>query len=84
MAFYRGLWKILEKHKIVTRRRSTQSVWIIDDEPIAREIHEHAIRYGLDIEARRAHMAARGNALLAAKHTVRARAEFLLRESIPC
>jgi hypothetical protein len=46
MAFYRGLWKILQDHKIVTKGRSTQSVWIIDDEAIAREIHEHALQYG--------------------------------------
>jgi hypothetical protein len=46
MAFYRGLWKILEEHEIVTGRRSTQSVWIIDDEKIARHIYEHAVKYG--------------------------------------
>jgi hypothetical protein len=42
MAFYRGLWKILEENRIVRSGKSTQSVWIIDDEKIARQIHEHA------------------------------------------
>jgi len=46
MAFYRGLWAILKKHEIVTSK-STQSVWIIDDEEIAREIHGHANSYGV-------------------------------------
>ncbi len=46
MAFYRGLWKILEENRIVRSGKSTQSVWIIDDERIARQIHEHAIQYG--------------------------------------
>jgi alkyl hydroperoxide reductase subunit AhpC len=46
MAFYRGLWGILREHNIVTGGRSTQSVWIIDEEKIARQIHEHALKYG--------------------------------------
>lgn len=46
MAFYRGLWAILEENSIVSSGRSTQSVWIIDDEKIARRIHDHALRYG--------------------------------------
>jgi len=46
MAFYRGLWKILEENRIVRSGKSTQSVWIIDDEKIARQIHDHAVRYG--------------------------------------
>ena len=35
MAFYRGLWRILEENEIVSSGRSTQSVWIFDDEKIA-------------------------------------------------
>lgn len=46
MAFYRALWKILKEHKIVTRSRSTMSVWILDSEEIAREIHNLACKYG--------------------------------------
>ncbi len=46
MAFYRGLWKIMAAHRIPKSGRSTQSVWIIDDEQIAREIHDHASTYG--------------------------------------
>lgn len=45
-AFYRALHDILESRKIVTGKRSTQSVWIIDDEEIAREIHTLASSYG--------------------------------------
>ena len=46
MAFYRGLWGILKEFEIVTGKRSTQSVWIVDNEVIARRIHEHALNYG--------------------------------------
>jgi hypothetical protein len=46
MAFYRGLWAILKENSIMSSGRSTQSVWIIDDEKIARRIHDHALRYG--------------------------------------
>jgi hypothetical protein len=45
-AFYRALHEILESRKIKTGKRSTQSVWIIDDEEIAREIHNLASSYG--------------------------------------
>jgi hypothetical protein len=44
-AFYRALHEILEAHDI-TADRSTQSVWIIDSEEIAGEIHALACRYG--------------------------------------
>jgi hypothetical protein len=46
MAFYRGLWAILDENNISRSGRSTQSVWIIDSEKIARRIRDHAIRYG--------------------------------------
>ena len=46
MAFYRGLWEILREFNIVTGKRSTQSVWIIDNEKIARRIHQHALGFG--------------------------------------
>lgn len=46
MAFYRGLWRIMREHGITKSGRSTQSVWIIDDEQIARQIHDHASGYG--------------------------------------
>jgi hypothetical protein len=46
MSFYRGLWAILEDNKIIRSGRSTQSVWIIDDEKIARRIHDLALRFG--------------------------------------
>jgi hypothetical protein len=45
-AFYRALHDILDSRKIVTGKRSTQSVWIIDNEEIAREIHNLASSYG--------------------------------------
>jgi hypothetical protein len=44
-AFYRGLHEILRDHDIVADR-STQSVWILDNEGIASEIHTLACRYG--------------------------------------
>ena len=44
-AFYRALHKILRKHEI-TADRSTQSVWILDNEHIAEEIHHLAANYG--------------------------------------
>ena len=44
-AFYRALHEILEAHDIVADR-STQSVWIIDNQEIANEIHALACRYG--------------------------------------
>jgi hypothetical protein len=44
-AFYRALHRTLESHDIEADR-STQSVWIIDSQEIAKEIHELACRYG--------------------------------------
>ena len=44
-AFYRALHEILRSHDIVAGR-STQSVWILDSEKIAKEIHGLACRYG--------------------------------------
>jgi hypothetical protein len=44
-AFYRALHEILRAHDIVADR-STQSVWILDSEEIANEIHSLACRYG--------------------------------------
>jgi hypothetical protein len=46
MAFYRALWKLLKLHGLERSGRSTQSVWIIDDEEIARDIHNLARSYG--------------------------------------
>ena len=44
-AFYRALQGIVRKYDVVADR-STQSVWIIDNEQIAREIHSLASEYG--------------------------------------
>jgi len=44
-AFYRALHKVLTSHEIEADR-STQSVWIIDSQEIAEEIHGIADRYG--------------------------------------
>ena len=44
-AFYRALHRILREHEI-TADRSTQSVWIMDDQKIAEEIHSLALNYG--------------------------------------
>jgi hypothetical protein len=44
-AFYRALHKVLAAHDIEADR-STQSVWIIDSQEIAGEIHSLASRYG--------------------------------------
>lgn len=44
-AFYRALHGILKEHSIIADR-STQSVWIIDSEEIAGEIHGLACQYG--------------------------------------
>jgi hypothetical protein len=44
-AFYRALHEILRTHEIVADR-STQSVWILDDEDIAKKIHRLACTYG--------------------------------------
>ena len=44
-AFYRALHEILEPHDIVADR-STQSVWILDNEEIANEIHSLSCRFG--------------------------------------
>ncbi len=48
MAFYRALWALLEEHKIVrTTSKSTMSVWILDSQEIATQIHELAARFGV-------------------------------------
>ena len=47
MAFYRALWALLEEHKILRTSKSTQSVWILDSQPIATEIHELASKFGV-------------------------------------
>lgn len=47
MQFYRRLWKILRTANIEVRKRSTASVWILDDEQIALQIHELASTYGV-------------------------------------
>jgi hypothetical protein len=44
-AFYRALHRTLRKYEIVADR-STQSVWILDSEVIAEEIHALALSYG--------------------------------------
>jgi stress-induced morphogen len=44
-AFYRALHKLLSSHGI-KGRRSTQSVWIVDSQEIATEIHALAVSYG--------------------------------------
>jgi len=46
MAFYRALWRILKEHKIIAKARSTMSVWILDNEEIAAEIHDLASKFG--------------------------------------
>lgn len=43
--FYRALHEILSAHDFVADR-STQSVWILDNEGIGNEIHSLACRYG--------------------------------------
>ena len=44
-SFYRALHRILVKHDIVADR-STQSVWVMDNEGIAKEIHALALGFG--------------------------------------
>lgn len=44
-AFYRALHEVLRSHDIVADR-STQSVWILDNEAIANEIHVLACKFG--------------------------------------
>lgn len=47
MAFYRALWKLLKEAKIVTAKgRSTMSVWIVDSQSLAEQIHAIAKSYG--------------------------------------
>jgi hypothetical protein len=47
MQFYRRLWKILRTANIEIRKKSTASVWILDDEAVALQIHELACVYGV-------------------------------------
>jgi hypothetical protein len=47
MQFYRRLWKLLGAANIEIRKRSTQSVWILDDMGIAKQIHDLASVYGV-------------------------------------
>jgi hypothetical protein len=44
--FYRGLWKMLKEAHVELAQRSTQSVWISDDEDLAKKIHEWALKFG--------------------------------------
>jgi hypothetical protein len=46
MRFYRRLWKLLRSREVTVGKRSTQSVWISDDEGLIRGIHELACEYG--------------------------------------
>lgn len=46
-AFYRPLHRVLASHDIEADR-STQSVWIIDSENIAKEIHDLGAQRGED------------------------------------